>query len=177
MNRIWVVGSSGAGKSTLALRLSDRLGLRYTELDGLYWCPGWQPAPLDEFRAAVDVATSGPRWVVCGNYSKAQTCILARVDTVIWLDYPLPLILRRLVWRTIQRVWSRDNLWGSGNTESWRNAFLSRDSLILYMLQTHRARRQRYMALMAAPDLASVTWLRFRSARATDAWLAGLAAS
>ncbi|MFD4604441.1 adenylate kinase [Streptomyces sp. NPDC058464] len=42
MERILVVGVTGAGKSTLARALSGRLGLRYHEMDALYFDgPGW----------------------------------------------------------------------------------------------------------------------------------------
>lgn len=174
MERIWIVGSGGAGKSTLAQAISARLNVPHTELDGLYWQPGWTPAPVETFRACVDAATAQPHWVMCGNYSKVSELVLARADTVIWLDYPLALILARLLRRTVSRAASGADLWGSGNRETWRNAFFSRDPLWLYMLRTHRRRSTRYRELMASPEHAHLTWLRFTSPRATDDWMNAL---
>ena len=174
MNRIWIVGSGGAGKSTLASAVAARLGLPHTELDSLYWRPSWQPAEIEAFRAAVTSLVAQPRWVICGSYSKASDLVLARADTVIWLDYPLVLIWWRLLKRTLRRAVTREDLWGSGNRESWRNAFFSRDSLLLYVLQTHRRRTATFARLMSSADYPNLTWLRFASPRDADAWLAGL---
>lgn len=53
MQRIVVVGDSGSGKSTLAQALGQRLGLPYTELDGLYWGPDWAEPDIATFRERV----------------------------------------------------------------------------------------------------------------------------
>lgn len=174
MNRISIVGSGGAGKSTLARDLSLRLGLPHTELDSLYWQSDWQPADLTAFRTAVAALAAQPQWVVCGNYSNASDLLLARADTVIWLDYPLPLILWRLLRRTYRRAASGENLWGTGNRETWRNAFFSRDSLLLYVPRTHHRRSATFARLMAADAYPNLVWLRFTSPRAVARWLAAL---
>ena len=38
-----------------------------------------------------------------GNYSRVQDLIWARADTVIWLDPPRYLVMRRVIWRTLRR--------------------------------------------------------------------------
>lgn len=47
------------------------LGVPYISLDVLFWQPGWEITPTDEFRAkvraALDRADGG--WVVDGNYT------------------------------------------------------------------------------------------------------------
>jgi adenylate kinase family enzyme len=171
MQRILIIGSGGAGKSTLARQLAARLGLTHTELDSLYWLPDWAHITEAEFLARVDAVTSEPHWVLCGNYSTTQTITFKRADTVIWLDYPLLFIFGRLLKRTVQRVVTRENLWGSGNRETLRNAFFSRDSLLLYILKTHRRRSTTFARLMSENTNPSLTWLRFTSPRDTDAWL------
>ena len=50
----------------------------------------------------------------------------------------------RLFWRTLRRVASREELWGTGNRETWRNAFFSRQSILLWAWNTHRRNRQRF---------------------------------
>lgn len=174
MNRISIVGSGGAGKSTLARSLSLRLGLPHTELDSLYWQPDWQPAALETFRAAVAELARQPRWIICGNYSSASDLVLARADTVIWLDYPLLLILWRLLGRTLRRARTGEDLWGSGNRETWGNAFFSRDSLLLYVPRTHRRRSAHFARLMSSAAYPDITWLRFSSPHKLERWLAML---
>lgn len=177
MQRIVIVGSGGAGKSTLARQLAARLALTHTELDSLYWLPNWDHVSEAEFLTRVETVTSGSRWVLCGNYSTTQTITFQRADTVIWLDYPLAFIFWRLLKRTVNRVVTRENLWGSGNHETLRNAFFSRDSLLFYILRTHQRRSTTFARLMAENTSPTLTWLRFRSPRDVEAWLRSLPAS
>lgn len=65
-------------------------------------------------------------------------------DTLVWLDLPLPIVMSRLVRRTIRRAATREELWATGNRETLRNAFLSRHSILLWALRTHRKNRERF---------------------------------
>src|SRR5215813_3241988 len=94
--RIMIIGTTGSGKTTLASQLAKRLALSQVELDALYWNPQWTPASPEVFRERVSAALSGERWVVDGNYQLVRDLIWQRADTLIWLDYPLPLALWRL---------------------------------------------------------------------------------
>jgi len=110
--RISVVGTTGSGKTTFARELAQRLGVPHVELDALHWEPNWTEAPLEVFRARVDLALRGEAWVIDGNYSKVRDIIWSRADTVVWLDYALPIILWQLLKRTLKRVFIREELWG-----------------------------------------------------------------
>jgi hypothetical protein len=83
----------------------------------------------------------------------------------VWLDPPLSTILRRLCTRTVRRIRGRDELWG-GNRETWRGAFLSRDSLFVWALKTHFRRRR-----TLAAELAELDSIRLRSPAEANAWL------
>ena len=144
MRRVVVFGTTGSGKSTLAAQLAERKGLRVIELDKLYWGRDWQPAPLELFRHRVEREIRDGDWIVVGNYGQVRDLVWRAADTLIWLDLPFPLVMWRLVRRTIGRVVSRQELWGTGNRESFRNAFLSRQSILLWALKTHRRNRERY---------------------------------
>ena len=123
--RIAVIGTTGSGKTTLARAVAVQLDTPHVELDALHWGPNWtSPAHL-ELRARVGAALNSERWVVDGNYSKVRDIIWARADTIVWLDYSLPLTLWRLTRRTLRRLAKREVLW-NGNRESWRQQFLSR---------------------------------------------------
>ncbi|WP_421996116.1 hypothetical protein [Reyranella sp.] len=144
MRRVVVIGTTGAGKSRLAERLAEQTGLRVIELDALYWGRGWQPVPLDLFRYRVECETRDEGWIVVGNYGQVRDLVWSNADTLIWLDLPLSLVMWRLMRRTMRRAATGEELWGTGNRESFRTAFMSRQSILLWALKTHRRNRERY---------------------------------
>jgi len=168
-----VIGVTGSGKTTFARELAQRLGSPHVELDALHWEPNWTEAPLDTFRARVAQALSGDRWVVDGNYGKARDIIWSRADTIVWLDYALPIILWRLWWRTLRRMITREELW-SGNRESARGAFFSRDALFAWAIKTYPRRRREYPVLLKQPEYAHLTLVHLRSPRETRQWVENL---
>lgn len=173
MRRVAVVGTSGSGKTTMAAAVARRLGLPHVELDALHWEPGWQEAALPVFRERVGAALAGDAWTVDGNYSKVRDLIWPRADTIIFLDYPLAVILHRLLGRTLRRVIRRDELWG-GNRESIANTFFSRDSILLWALQTYRKNRRRYADLFAQPEYRHLRIVHLRSPAEAQRWLESL---
>jgi adenylate kinase family enzyme len=169
MPRVHVIGSAGAGKTMLGARLAAALNITHIELDSLYWGEHWQPAELEDFQRAVRQATAADDWVVDGNYSKVRQIVWQRVQLVVWLDYPLLLVLVRLFRRTLERVFSRELLWGR-NRESLAEQFFSRESLFLYVLRTHRTRRVRYAQLCRLPEFGGIEFVRLRSPAQTRRW-------
>jgi hypothetical protein len=137
------------------------------ELDRLHWGAGWTPATAEELRGRVEKAIAGDGWVADGNYmGKIGTTVLERADVVVWLDPPLRTILRRLWSRTLRRIRTRDQLWG-GNVESWRGAFLSRDSIFWWAVKMHVRRRRAWPRRLAHLDV-----VRLRSPADAERWLA-----
>lgn len=170
--RISVIGTSGSGKTTLASQISQCLAIPHVELDALYHQPNWTQAPLDVFRKRVEQSLSSDSWVVDGNYSKVRDIVWSRADTVVWLDYTLPVITGRLLRRTLQRVVTQEELW-SGNRETWRQLF-SRDSILLWMLQSYPKHRKQYPLLLAQPEYAHLKVVHLRSPKTTCTWLSTL---
>ncbi len=171
--RIAVVGDTCSGKTTLSRQLSLALGIPHVELDALHWEPNWTMAETDVFRKRVGEALKGDRWLADGNYSKVRDLIWPRATTLIWLDYPLGIIVWRVLWRTLVRSITKEELW-NGNREGFRAGFLSRDSLLVWAVETHRRRRRRYAALLARPEYSHLMVVRLRSPRATREWLSGV---
>jgi adenylate kinase family enzyme len=139
MRRVEVVGPSCSGKTTTARRLAELLGVPYIELDALHHDAGWTEAPAEvlqeRVQAALDAAPDG--WVVDGTYfGKLGSLVLDRADTIVWLDIPFRTAIRRVLSRTLRRAVTREELW-NGNRESLRLA-LSRESIVLWVLRTHR---------------------------------------
>jgi adenylate kinase family enzyme len=144
MRRVVVFGTTGSGKSWLAERLAARHGLRLIELDALFWGKDWQPALLELFRYRVEGEIRDGDWIVVGNYGQVRDLTWRAADTLVWLDLPFPLVMWRLFWRTVRRSLTKENLWGTGNTESLVRSLFSRQSILLYAMKTHRKNRARF---------------------------------
>lgn len=66
----------------------------------------------------------------------------------------------------MRRALTREELWpGTGNRESFAEAFRSGKSVIWSAISTHAKNRRKYVALMAAPEHSHITFLRLRSWR------------
>ena len=143
--RIVVLGTTGAGKTTLARQIAEALDMPHVELDYYRFRPNWVEVPNDEFRERVRKALRGDRWVADGNYGLARDVIWPRVTMLVWLDYPIYVVMWRLFWRTIGRGVLRKELWHGNKEKLWWH-FFSRQSLFLWALKTHW-RRRRQMAV------------------------------
>jgi len=168
--RVVVIGSSCAGKSTFARALAHARGCAHIELDELFWSAHWQPRPAAEFRSLVATSAGAGSWVADGNYSSARDLLWPRATTVVWLNVSLPRALWRGLWRTLDRCVNRRDLW-HGNRESLRRAFLSKDSLLLWIATTYHRRRREFAQLRASPDFGHLTWLEARNPRQAEAVL------
>lgn len=169
MKRVVIIGTTGSGKTTLGKQISEKLNIPQIELDALSWLPGWQNKPVEQFRADVQAALAGEAWVVDGNYSKVRDIVWGQADTLIWLDYSFVLISWRLFKRSIKRSVSREDLWGTGNRETLRTQFLSRDSLFNWARKTHFSRRKTYP--IAMKDYPHLTIVHLKSVRETERWI------
>lgn len=162
--RINVIGASGSGKSTFARRLSQISNFPYIEMDKLFWGPNWQWPSDDEFFAKVKNAVANPQWILDGNYTRTLFMKWEKVDLVIWLDLPFAQTLFQAIRRAITRVWTQQELWeGTGNRESFKKSFFSKDSIILWTIKTHGPVRQKYQSYMQDPKFQHIRFIRLRS--------------
>ncbi len=159
MNRIVVIGTTGSGKTTLARTLASALSIPRAEQDAFYHEAHWQPAPPERFLARVDAFTAQPRWVIDGNYPLVRELIWSRADTVVWLDYPGPIVFRQLLVRTVRRTLTREELW-NGNRDRLLPNLFTPDGLIPWFFRTHWKRRRETPALLAASAHLRVHHLR-----------------
>lgn len=136
----------------------------------MHWGPHWTPAEDEAFRAAVDAYIAAETWVADGNYGAVRDRIWQRATTIIWLDYPLPLVLWRLFRRTLWRTLTRQRLFND-NREPFFRAFFSRDSLFVWALRTHYSRRQRYNQHFADGDFANAAPIVFHKPAHAEAFL------
>lgn len=166
------MGTSGSGKTTVAHGIAKRLGFPHIELDSLYWRPGWTETPEDEFKQLVSEATRGDDWVVCGNYRFAREVLWSRVDTVVWLDLPFHTVFLRTLWRTIRRIITREELWGT-NREGF-NALVGPDSMPWFVIRTYWRRKREYPEFFSREEYSHIDVIHLRNDSDVEEWLASL---
>jgi len=145
--RINIIGTSGSGKTTLAQKAAKILASKHIELDRLYWKPNWEFCSDDEFVENIINETKSESWVIDGNYGRVRHCFINKIDTLVILDYPFWVNFYRICSRTFNRLFTQKELW-HGNTESLK-LFFSKDSIILWMLNTYFRRRKQISAIRA----------------------------
>ncbi|MDA1074679.1 MAG: adenylate kinase [Proteobacteria bacterium] len=175
--RIHIIGNSASGKSTFGATLARQTNLDLVELDALNWLPDWvglnatDPAELERRFAE---ATLGNRWVAAGSYREfAERTFWDRVQTVIFLDLPLP----QLLWRVIRRSWKRwrshELLWGTNYENFWQQlaVWKKEDSLVWWIINAQRGKRDAYVRDQGDPRWAHIRFIRLTSSREINAFL------
>jgi adenylate kinase family enzyme len=175
LQRVVVVGTSCSGKTTLAASIARIRGCGHVELDAFHWLPDWHERSVGEFRELTRDAIAPEEWALDGNYSRVRDLVWARATHVIWLDYSFPVVFWRALRRTLRRVVMREELY-SGNRESLRRSFFDRESILLWVIRTHRRRRRRYRELCTRANFPHIEFIELRHPRESDALLAGLEA-
>ena len=178
--RIHVVGNSASGKSTFGMQLAEALDAPFVELDALNWQPGWvalhdtDPGELDR---RILEATGGERWVVAGSYmSHSQRAFWDRLDCVIWLDLPMPLLLWRVLRRTWQRWRTRELLWGTNYERFWPQFLIwkKHESLLAWIVTQHARKRRGMVKYLSDPRWSHIRFVRLTSTREVEAFAAAV---
>ena len=173
ITRVVVIGTSCVGKTTFAQALARVLNFPHVELDSLHWQPNWIPRPPEEFRALTAQALAEDCWITDGNYGAVRDLVWSRATTIIWLNYSFPVVLWRALVRTIRRVLTQEELF-SGNRESLRMAFLSRESILWWVITTFHRRRRQYRRLFDTATTPRLAYVEFRSPAEARNFLRGI---
>ena len=136
--KILVVGTSCTGKTTLAGRLKEKLNLPHFDLDEMHWLPGWKNRSKAEMNHLIKSQIIVlDEWILSGNYTTAgRDTFWKDVQTIIWLDLPLHIILGRYVKRTYRRIRYKEPCC-NGNVETFENAIFTKEILLKYILKAH----------------------------------------
>lgn len=173
MKRVMVVGTTGSGKSTLAEALAQLWNIPHIDLDSYRFLANWATRPPEDSRVLVDAATQPEAWVCCGNYGSMRDITWSRADTIVYLDYPMPLILWRLTRRSITRAITRENLWNSGSRENFfQHLQWNERSLYYWAFKTHNRRKTEIPATLTKPEYTHLRMVHLTGPRITDRWLA-----
>ncbi len=176
--RIAVVGTSGSGKSTLAERIASALGVPFIELDAINWQPGWRDLNTHdrpEFVRRVEAAIAAEAWALAGNYGTVRDLVWGRATHLVWLDYPRPLVMRRVIWRSLVRAIDGKELWpGTGNVERF-SEWLSPEHPIRWAWSTYHRRKREYADRLADPRWSHLTVHRLTRPSEAEALVRALA--
>lgn len=163
--KINLIGTSGSGKTTLAsLAANTRCPFRYREVI-IQRRAAWQGTPDDRFLIKLETAlNASPDWVLDGNYNRTRTIKWREIDLIVWVDYGFARTLWQAISRAAKRALTQQELWpDTGNRESFRRAFFSRESVLLWTIKTWRSNRVRYIADMENPKYAHIRFVRITS--------------
>ncbi|QOD61124.1 AAA family ATPase [Polaribacter haliotis] len=143
--KIIITGTTCTGKTTLGRKLAKELSIIQIDLDDLHFLPNWVEKEKEIFVKDVNKEIQKyDEWIVSGSYqSLLKDTVWQEANTIIWLDYPLNLIIRRYFIRTYRRVFLKEKCCGE-NYETLAKTF-SKESLFLWIFKTywHRKRRMK----------------------------------
>lgn len=173
--RINVVGTSGSGKSTVAKKIADKLSIPYVEMDKVFWGPDWYWPSDKEFFSNLQKELSGNEWVLDGNYTRTIPIKWEKTQIVVWVDLPFTRTLYQAVKRAIKRSMTQEEIWpGTGNKESFRKNFFSKDSIILWTLKNYKKVKTKYESYMKDERYSHLKFIRLCSHKEIDKFLKGL---
>ena len=148
MRRVMVIGQPGSGKSTFARALGDVTGLPVVHIDMIHWQSGWRERSREEKDRLTRAVHARDAWIFEGGHSRTWPERLARADTLIWLDVPLPLRLWRVIRRAVTGLGRTRPDMPPGCPERLGRGFLE---FLAYIWRTRRTSRAAMQAIFDVP--------------------------
>ena len=180
--RISVVGPSGSGKSHLCRTIAAQTALPLHELDHVRSDSGGGARSRADFIAAASEIAKRDDWIIDGHYRDVRQIVWARAEAVIWLNYPVSLV----VWRLLRRVLRRKLARGWAGKTDYHSARPSESSPMARpqtaaswpkrwnrLRNTLRERRE-YEALLRSKNYPGIDLVELTSLRKTRRWLTTL---
>lgn len=99
MRKIAVIGINGAGKSTLSNKLGKKSKLQVYHLDKIYGVLSLNRLSRKEGKARQKEIVKKDSWIIDGNWFGTLDIRLEPADTIIYLNFPKPLCLYRIIKR------------------------------------------------------------------------------
>jgi len=167
--RISIIGASGSGKSVLARKLADKLDMPLHQLDHLRRGTGGRRLGDAAFAKVVAEVVQGDNWIVDGHYRCVRQMIWQRASLIIWLDYPLGFVMRRLIDRYRAKVVAlkRNAPADAGQPEADSATWGSR----IKRLGRAPWEKREYPALLGAAEDAGCRVIRLKDPAEADAFL------
>jgi hypothetical protein len=145
-------------------------------MDAIFWGPNWHWPSDEMFFSKLKNEISRDSWILDGNYTRTIPIKWKNVQMVIWLDYSFARTLFQAVKRAFLRAWTKEELWaGTGNRESFRKGFMSKDSIILWTIKTHKRVRRKYEKFMIDDNFSYIKFVRLKSPKDVENFLSEVA--
>ena len=113
--------------------------------------------------------------MIAGNYHIVRDMIWPKAEAVIWLDYPLLLVLWQLTRRTFTRWWNQELLWGTNYESLWNHFKIwSQDSLLNWLFKTYWRRKREIPVVLSQPEHHHRKWIPFKHPKELERWLQGV---
>jgi hypothetical protein len=163
LDRVVVVGCAGSGKSALARKLSARVGLPLTERDTL------GPPDSPRYREALRKLAGQPAWILDGAPYYEDDVVYSAADTLIFLDYSKPLVMWRVLRRTIAIELFRRPAGAHqpAGLRVWRDS----EHPLRWAWTSHQDRHREGLELLTHPDLAAANLLHFTHPSQAERWI------
>lgn len=110
MEKIVIIGSSGAGKTTLARNLGSILKIKVFHLDRVLWRRDWEKIARERRIDILEKLVMDRQWIIEGTYPLSSESVLKAADTIIFLDMPFLLCLKRVFKRHREKHGRRRDL-------------------------------------------------------------------
>lgn len=178
--RLLTWGNSCSGKSSLAEVIADNQNIPFVELDALNWLPNWiglNATDPDQLEQRFRDATQTDAWVAAGSYSEqAKAAFWPKLDTIIWLDLPRHVLLRRCFKRSFLRWWNNELLWGTNRENFFKHFMVWRgeESLFWWIWTQYTRKRRDSWRYMTDPQWSHIRWVHLRSEPDVDKFIGSL---
>ena len=141
--KIIITGTSCTGKSTLGKKLAEELYVNQIDLDDLHFLPNWVEKEDEQFIKEVNDAVDNlDNWIVSGSYQTVlKDTLWEKASVIVWLDYPLNLILRRCFIRTFRRIIYKEMCCGENYETLSRMLF--KENMFVWIFKTYWKRKKR----------------------------------
>ena len=136
----------------------------------MYWRPGWQPSPPDEWQQLVEEATAESAWIMDGNYGGTMEARVAAADAIIFLDIPRVVCIVRVILRRLKYAGRSRPFMPAGCPERVTGEFL-------HWIWTYQTRRRPKVLDLLAQAKTNKHVVVLRSSREVRKYLEQLAAA
>ena len=99
----------------------------------------------------VNLFSQEEKWIADGNFGSVRDILWKRATDIIWLDYPLLIILKQFFKRSLIRSFKREELW-HGNRETLWESIFKPNSLLVWVFKTYWLYKKKYSAIMASNE-------------------------
>ena len=106
-------------------------------------------------------------WVLDGNFETERQRVWKQSDCIVWLDYPLTVVLWQVLTRNLRWFITRQRTW-SGNRMTFQRVL----SGVRHTLKSYTTKKKNYPSWLA--ELPEAKVYRFSNRHETDNWLQGL---